>query len=85
MTAIEILQAMEGSTRVEICTNSGEIVIDSNTHEFTYVGTFGKIISSMILKHNCMNDLAKKLIIVAENCEAYSRIVSGVTMLSFVD
>ncbi len=70
---------------LQIITRNGEVHINSKTFDFTYIGTFGHICSSMILKNHCINDLSKKLIILSANCQAYSERIGGINIVQITN
>ena len=86
-TALSLLdQLMDDKTQeLQIITHNGEVHINSETFNFTYIGAFGNNCSRMVLKHQCSNDLSKKLAILAANCQAYSENIGGINVVQITN
>ena len=56
---------------LKIVCNDGEISIDTNTFNFTYVGKFGQMVSNHIIRKGVCNDIPLKLLILNTHIDIY--------------
>lgn len=83
-TLNKILQHINNSkNELRITTNNGEVHINTNTFDFTYMGLFGNTILNHCITKQVMNDNAKKLIIVAAHVDEYSKRIGGVNFITY--
>jgi len=73
--------------QLALCTNSlnikcndGEVQINANDFNFTYIGKFGQLCSNLIIKKGFCNDLVNKFFVVGCFIDLYSKNNGGFTI-----
>lgn len=68
---------------LRITCNDGAVHINSNTMNFTYIGTFGQMVCRLITKKNVHDNPANKLVILHLFMDMYSNRNGGFTLIPY--
>ena len=67
---------------LQIVNKDGQIHINPKTFDFTYIGKWGNIVLSSIIKMNCINDINKKMMVISAHCLSYSQSIAGINIIA---